>query len=114
STALSPYVQLLLARDPQRALDQGHVIGRLARDRAETVGRLTGSARRAAELAHRARAALDAQRALAARHKKARDTVLDRLRDVEEMLASLSPRQLAALAAFEEDGTAKAQERFLA
>ncbi|MFK0114313.1 NlpC/P60 family protein [Streptomyces sp. NPDC090994] len=114
STALSPYVRLLLARDPQRALDQGHVIGRLARDRAETVGRLTGSEKRAGELARRARAALDAQRALAARQKKARDTVLDRLRDVEEMIASLSPRQLAALAAFEKADTAKAQERFLA
>ncbi|MBT2416194.1 C40 family peptidase [Streptomyces sp. ISL-12] len=114
STALSPYVRLLLARDPQRALDQGHVIGRLARDRAETVGRLTGSEKRADELARRAREALDAQRALAARQKKARDTVLDRLRDVEEMIASLSPRQLAALAAFEKDGTAKAQERFMA
>ncbi|MGW4105440.1 coiled-coil domain-containing protein, partial [Streptomyces sp. NPDC004976] len=41
-SGLSPYIRLLLARDPQRAIDQGHVIGQLARERAETVGRLTG------------------------------------------------------------------------
>src|SRR5262245_8045863 len=36
STGISPYVRLLLARDPQHALDEGHVIGRLARERART------------------------------------------------------------------------------
>ncbi|GGU45731.1 C40 family peptidase [Streptomyces daghestanicus] len=113
-TGLSPYLRLLLARDPQRALDQGHVIGRMARDRARAVGRLTGSAQKADALARRARAALDARRALAARQKEQRDTVRERLRAVEEMLASLSPGQLAALAAAEKDGTAKAQDRFLA
>ncbi|GAB2726070.1 C40 family peptidase [Streptomyces bullii] len=114
STGISPYVQLLLARDPQRALDQGHVIGRVARQRAETVGRLEVTERRTDELARKARKALDAQQALAARHKKQRDDVRDRLREVEELLASLGDDQLTALAEAERSGIAKAQQAFMA
>ncbi|MEU1045554.1 NlpC/P60 family protein [Streptomyces sp. NPDC005897] len=114
SSDLSPYLRLLLARDPQHALDQGHVIGRLSKERAETVGRLTGDARKADELAGRARAALDEQVALAARQEKERDAVRERLRAVEEMLASLTPEQLAALAELERSGAEEEQERFLA
>ncbi|MFI7349897.1 NlpC/P60 family protein [Streptomyces sp. NPDC049936] len=114
SSDLSPYLRLLLARDPQHALDQGHVIGQLARERAETVGRLTGDTKKADELARRAREALDAQRSLASRQVGERDTVRDRLHAVEELLASLSPAELAALAEFERSGIADAQERFMA
>ncbi|MFG2683623.1 NlpC/P60 family protein [Streptomyces sp. NPDC048392] len=114
SSGLSPYLRLLLARDPQHALDQGHVIGRLSRERAETVGRLTGDTRKADELAGRARAALDEQLALAERQEKERDGVRERLRAVEELLASLTPGELAALAELEESGVAEEQERFLA
>jgi hypothetical protein len=113
SSDLSPYLRLLLARDPQHALDQGHVIGRLARKRAETVGRVAGDERKADGLARRAREALDRQLALAERQKKERDDVLERLDEVEELLASLSAEQLAELAAFEKNGIAKAQERFI-
>ncbi|MEU0584263.1 NlpC/P60 family protein [Streptomyces sp. NPDC006132] len=114
STDISPYVRLLLARDPQHAIDQGHVIGRLARERAETVGRLTGSERKARELARTARKALDRQLALIERRKKERDEVRERLHDVEELLASLSRDQLTALAEFEKEGVAKAQQKFIA
>ncbi|MGV9280765.1 NlpC/P60 family protein [Streptomyces sp. NPDC003730] len=114
SSDLSPYLRLLLARDPQHALEQGHVIGRLSEERAKTVGRLTGDTRKADELAGRARAALDRQVALAARQAKERDAVRERLHAVEEMLASLTPEQLAALAALEKSGVAEEQERFLA
>ncbi|MER7102518.1 C40 family peptidase [Streptomyces humidus] len=114
STALSPYVRLLLARDPQHALDQGHVIGRLARERKETVGRLENGERRAAGLARRARAALDAQLTLTARRKKERDAVRRRLDEVEKLLASLTAEQLTALAALESDGVARAQKRLVA
>ncbi|WP_309097789.1 C40 family peptidase [Streptomyces sp.] len=114
STALSPYVRLLLARDPERAVDQGRVIGRIARERAGTVGRLTGSERKARDLARKARKALDEQLALAERRRKERDTVRGRLHDVEELLASLDRDQLTAVAELEEDGVAKAQKRFMA
>jgi cell wall-associated NlpC family hydrolase len=114
SSGLSPYLRLLLARDPQRALEQGHVIGRLSKERAETVGRLTGDTKKADELAARARAALARQSALAERRAKERDGVRERLRAVEELLASLTPEQLAALAELEENGIAEEQERFIA
>ncbi|GGX35432.1 C40 family peptidase [Streptomyces lomondensis] len=114
STDISPYVRLLLARDPQHAIDQGHVIGRLARERADAIGRLTGSERRAHDLARKSREALDRQLALAERRKKERDEVRERLHDVEELLASLTPGQLTAVAELEKDGVEKAQRTFLA
>ncbi|MEU1848435.1 NlpC/P60 family protein [Streptomyces sp. NPDC019990] len=114
STDLSPYLRLLLARDPQRAIDQGHVIGRLARERAETISRLTAGERKAHDLARKARKALDEQLALTEQRKRQRDEVRARLRAVEELLASLDRDQLAALAEFEEDGAEEAQRRFMA
>ncbi|MEU0217607.1 NlpC/P60 family protein [Streptomyces sp. NPDC006265] len=114
STDISPYVRLLLARDPQHAIEQGHVIGRLAQEWADTIGRLTGNERKAHELARKARTALDRQLALVERRKKERDEVRARLHDVEEMLASLSREQLTDLAEFERKGIAKAQKEFMA
>ncbi|MET9763573.1 NlpC/P60 family protein [Streptomyces sp. NPDC006372] len=114
SSDISPYVRLLLARDPQRAIDQGHVIGRLAQERADTIGRLTGDEERAHDLARRARTALDQQLALTEQRRKERDEVRDRLREVEELLASLNRDQLAALAEFERNGIRTAQKELMA
>ncbi|MFF5977237.1 NlpC/P60 family protein [Streptomyces olindensis] len=114
STGISPYVRLLLARDPQHAIDQGHVIARLARERADTIGRLTGDERRAHDLAREARKALDRRLALTERRRKERDEVRARLAKVEELLASLTPDQLTAVAELEQDGVTKAQRKFLA
>ncbi|SMQ18868.1 Cell wall-associated hydrolase, NlpC family [Streptomyces sp. Ag82_O1-12] len=114
STDISPYVRLLLARDPQHAIEQGHVIGRLAQERADTIGRLTGDERTARELARKARTALDRQLTLTERRKKERDEIRARLREVEELLASLSSEQLTDLAEFEQKGIAKAQKEFMA
>jgi peptidoglycan DL-endopeptidase CwlO len=114
SSDISPYLRLLLARDPQHAIDQRHVIGRIERERADTINRLTGSERKADELARKARKALDEQLALTERRKKERDQVVKRLHDVEELLASLSRDQLAALAEFERNGITKAQRKFMA
>ncbi|MFF3333675.1 NlpC/P60 family protein [Streptomyces sp. NPDC002888] len=111
---ISPYVHLLLARDPQHALDQGHMIGQLARERAQTVGRLAGTERRADELARKARRALDGQLTLTERRKKERDQVRARLDEVEKLLASLTTDQLTALADFERNGIAQAQRTFMA
>nr|WP_062642506.1 C40 family peptidase [Streptomyces sp. NBRC 110468] len=114
STDISPYVRLLLARDPQHALDQGHLIGQLARERAGTVGRLASGERRADDLARKARAALDAQLTLTERRKKERDDVTRRLADVEELLASLTAEQLTALAELEREGVSRAQDELMA
>ncbi|MEU5886138.1 C40 family peptidase [Streptomyces sp. NPDC047461] len=114
STDISPYVRLLLARDPQHALDEGHVIGQMARERAETVGRLTGSEKKADGVARAARKALDGQLTLAARQKKDRDEVRRKLHDVEELLSSLSEEQVRELARFEEDEITEAQDDLIA
>lgn len=114
TTDISPYVHLLLARDPQHALDQSHVIGKLARERAETVGRLTGTERKADELARKARKALDDQLALAERRKKNKDAVHKRLEKIEALLAALTADQLKALAGLEKKDTTRAQKSFLA
>ncbi|ARP72287.1 hypothetical protein LK07_23815 [Streptomyces pluripotens] len=111
STGLGPYVRLLFARDPQHALDEGHVIGELARQRARTVARLAATEKRADALARAARKALDAQLTLAGRQQKQRDDVRARLTDVERLLASLTPEQIAAVARLEQQGVTTAQRR---
>ncbi|MFP3987953.1 NlpC/P60 family protein [Streptomyces sp. E11-3] len=114
TSELSPYVRLLLARDPQHALDQGHLIRRAAAERAQTVGRLTAGERRAKELAAKSRKALDKQLTLAEKRKKKRDTVTRRLAEVERLLADLSAEQLSQLRELEESETARAQEELVA
>ncbi|MFJ8359274.1 hypothetical protein [Streptomyces sp. NPDC093984] len=110
SAALSPYVRLLFARDPQHALDEGHLIGQLTRERAATVNQLTYAERSADALARAARKALDDQLTLADQQRKARDDVEQRLKDIEKRLASLTPEQLAALARFEQETAAAAEQ----
>ncbi|WP_221348010.1 C40 family peptidase [Streptomyces beigongshangae] len=114
ASEISPYLRLLFARDPQHALDQGHVIRRVSRERAGTVERLAVGERRAAGLARRARTALDGQLALAERQKKDRDLVRERLEDVEELLASLTEEQLSRVAELERSGVAEAQDELVA
>ncbi|GGS99236.1 C40 family peptidase [Streptomyces cinerochromogenes] len=111
SGGLGPYVRLLLAPDPQHALDEGHVIGELARQRARTVTRLATAEKRKDALARAARRALDTQLALAGRQKRQRDDVRAGLADVERLLAGLTPDQLAAIARLEQQGVAEAQRR---
>ncbi|MFD6285029.1 NlpC/P60 family protein [Streptomyces sp. NPDC060205] len=111
---ISSYLQLLLARDPQHALDQGHVIRQVSQERAGTMERLAGDERRTDDLARRARTALDNRLALAGQQRKDRDLVRERLKDVEELLASLTEEQLARVAELERSGVAKAQDELVA
>ncbi|MFE2532524.1 NlpC/P60 family protein [Streptomyces sp. NPDC059371] len=111
---ISPYVRLLLARDPQHALDQGHLIGQLSLERAQTVRRVAGGEKRTDGLARAARKALDGQLSLAARQKKERDEVRERLDDVERLLASLTAEQLAEMGRVEKSGTDAAQKKIMA
>ncbi|MGW1222560.1 NlpC/P60 family protein [Streptomyces californicus] len=113
-TEFSAYLRLLLTRDPRRALDQSHVVGRLAANRVATVDRLTGAARRADRLAAAARKALYQQKKLAARQKRERDAVNVRLREVEGLLATLSEEQIAQLAGLEQKGVDRAQRELVA
>ncbi|MGW1257671.1 coiled-coil domain-containing protein [Streptomyces sp. NPDC002513] len=111
SRELSSYVRLLMARDPQHALDTSHVIAQLARERAERVREMAGAEQRADALARAAHKALDGQRALTERQRKERDDAERRLNDIEQRLASLSPDQLAALADYERGLAGSAQQR---
>ncbi|MGW0083534.1 NlpC/P60 family protein [Streptomyces sp. NPDC003393] len=100
----SPYLRLLLARDPQQALEAGEMLGRLSREQSRKVGRLEADERKASELARAARTAYDAQLIIVRKQQRARDEVRKRLLDVEKLLASLSARELAALTAAERSG----------
>lgn len=99
---LSRYLRVFLSRDPQRAVDATHLWERVAADRLATMARLTSDTRRAAALATASRKAYERELVLAARQKKARETAAARLKAIEELLASLSPTQLASLTALEE------------
>jgi cell wall-associated NlpC family hydrolase len=111
---LSAYLRLLLAPDPQQALDQGHLIERAASGRLAAMDRLEAGEKRARELAAASRRALEREVLLAARQKKAKDTATARLRTAEGLLASLSAEELTALAGQERRQTADAQEKLLA
>lgn len=110
---LSGYLRLLLARDPQHALDEGYLLEHAARGRAATMSRLTGGEKRADALAAASREALDAQQKLAVKQQRQRDMVRSRLQEVEKLLASLSSAQIAAVAALEKAGTAEAQRKLV-
>ncbi|WP_418959100.1 NlpC/P60 family protein [Streptomyces tritici] len=113
SSELSAYLRLLLARRPQQALDEGHLMERAASDRAATIARLSGGEKRADALATASRRALDRQQVLAARQKKARDAVEAKLKEVQGLLAGLSPEELSALSDLERRGAAGAQRELL-
>ncbi|MFE0649627.1 NlpC/P60 family protein [Streptomyces sp. NPDC059534] len=109
----SSYVRLLFSQDPQSALDQGHLMARAARSRTTAVTRLEATERRAAALASTSRKALDRQQTLAAAQRTRRDEVTATLREVEKLLAGLSPEQLARLTELERVQTAGAQRELL-
>ncbi|MER7516196.1 C40 family peptidase [Streptomyces sp. NPDC126499] len=110
---LSPYLDLLLARDPQHALDQGRLVARAARAQAGVVTRLQAAERRADALATASRKALEHHQALLAGRRKHQETAQAKLREVERLLASLSPDQLAHLTSLDKVQTAGAQSQLL-
>ncbi|MFE5796040.1 NlpC/P60 family protein [Streptomyces sp. NPDC056503] len=112
-TSYAAPLRLLFAPDPQSALDARHLLDRTARERASAVPRLLAAERRAADLAGASRTALDRQRTLAARQRARRDEVRKKLAEVEALLASLSPGQLARLTELEREQTAGAQRELL-
>ncbi|MEV4739575.1 NlpC/P60 family protein [Streptomyces sp. NPDC049555] len=111
---ISPYMDFLLSRDPQQAADRSHAIRRAAGHRALAVERLTQDEQQSATLASKARKALDIQQTLAATQAQQRDTVRKRLGEVERLLASLTPDQLAELRTLEARDVGDAQRRLLA
>lgn len=109
----SPYARMLFAGDPQGALEQRRVAEREGARRAAALERLTRGEKQADTLATAARKALDSEQKLAAETKQRKDEAATQLKEVERMLASLSPAQLTELDAREAADTATAQRKLL-
>ncbi|MGW7434934.1 NlpC/P60 family protein [Streptomyces sp. NPDC054849] len=106
---ISPYARMLLAGNPQAALEQRRLVAREGARRAAVLHRLARGEKKADALASRARKALDSRQELAARQKLHKEQVAAQLKEVERVLASLTPEQLARLDAKEAETTAAAQ-----
>jgi cell wall-associated NlpC family hydrolase len=107
---LSGYLQLLLSDDPQHAVEQEHMLARVARGTLATQGRLALGKQQADAAAAASGAALAKQQQLATLKRRQRDTAESKLRQVESLLAALTPQRLAQLAALDRSGTDKAQQ----
>ncbi|MFJ4860098.1 NlpC/P60 family protein [Streptomyces sp. NPDC088748] len=110
---LSPYARMLLAGNPQAALDQRRLAAREGSRRAAVLARLARGERQADALAARARKALDDRQSLAARQKLQQEEVAAQLKEVERVLSALTPDQLARLGAKEAEDTAAAQRNLV-
>ncbi|MFE3555928.1 NlpC/P60 family protein [Streptomyces sp. NPDC059193] len=110
---ISPYARMLLAGNPQAALDQRRITAREGARQAAVLERLRRGEREAGALATRARQALDSQQTLAARQKRHKDEVATQLKEVERTLSALTPEQLAQLGAREAANTAGAQRELV-
>ncbi|MFD8024631.1 NlpC/P60 family protein [Streptomyces lavendulae] len=110
---LSPYLRMLLSGDPQQAVDQRRIAARQGARQAGVVARLERGEQRADALAAAARKALDTQQGLAAERRKQREEVTGRLKDVERLLAALTPEELSGLDRREAAVTAGAQRELV-
>lgn len=111
---LSPYARMLLAGNPQAALEQRRLAAREGARRARVLERLARGEKQADALAVRAREALDTRQTLAARQKRHKEEVATQLKEVERLLAALTPEQLTRLGAREAENTAAAQRDLVA
>ncbi|MFF3211797.1 NlpC/P60 family protein [Streptomyces sp. NPDC002886] len=109
----SPYARMLFAGNPQGALEQRRVAEREGARRAAALERLTRGEKKADLLATAARKALDSEQKLAAETKKRKEEASAQLKEVERMLASLSPAQLTELGTREAEETATAQRELI-
>ncbi|MFE9565414.1 NlpC/P60 family protein [Streptomyces sp. NPDC006487] len=109
----SPYARMLFAGDPQGALEQRRVADREGARRAAALDRLTKGEKQADTLATAARKALDSEQKLAAETKQRKEEAAGQLKEVERMLASLSPAQLTELGTREAEDTATAQRELI-
>ncbi|MFD9356835.1 NlpC/P60 family protein [Streptomyces sp. NPDC060031] len=109
----SPYARMLFSGDPQSALDQRRLAAREGARRAGVLARLTRGERQADALATAARKALDSEQQLTKERKRHQDEVALQLKEVEKVLASLTPEELTRLGTREAENTATAQRELL-
>jgi peptidoglycan DL-endopeptidase CwlO len=98
---LPPTVRVLLADDPVIAMHHSHALRRAATRQQATVRALSSGERHRGAVASEAREALQRQQKLTDRKKRNRQAARAALREVERMLTSLTPDQLAALRRYE-------------
>ncbi|WP_030859216.1 C40 family peptidase [Streptomyces sp. NRRL F-2747] len=113
AVGLSPYARMLLTGDPQAAQDQRRLAAREGARRAGVLARLTRGEQRADLLATAARKSLDAQQTLTAQRRRNKLQVDLKLKQVERVLASLTPEQIARLGSREAADTVTAQRELL-
>ncbi|MFJ3907737.1 NlpC/P60 family protein [Streptomyces vinaceus] len=109
----SPYARMLLTGDPRGAQDQRRLAAREGARRAGVLARLTRTERRADLLATAARKSLDTRQTLTAQRMRNKQQVDLKLKQVERVLASLTPDQLTRLGTREAANTATAQRELL-
>ncbi|MGW3242453.1 NlpC/P60 family protein [Streptomyces sp. NPDC001070] len=113
SGGVSPYLNLLLSRDPQDAFTQGHMLDRAAGSQAELVAQLENGEKRIAALSRSQQHALDDSEQLEKKQREAKEEIERQLSDVERILAGLTGTQIADLQKLEEQGIDQAQAAFL-
>ncbi|MCY0933377.1 C40 family peptidase [Streptomyces sp. H34-S4] len=113
SRGFSPYARMLFSGDPQGALDQRRVAAREGARRAAALDLLARGEQQADTLATAARKALDSEEKLAAERKKRKDGAATQLKEVERVLAALTPSQLTELGTREAEQTAGAQRELV-
>ncbi|GAA2465206.1 hypothetical protein [Streptomyces macrosporus] len=95
-----PHLRLLLGRDAREVwavFEYGRALDRMAARRTALAERLSAEERRLADLASRARGALDRRQTLAARRERQRNEAERRLAEVQRLLASLTDAELDRL-----------------
>lgn len=110
---LPPAVRMLLMRDPYRFLEQGHLLRRAADSQAAAVRQLTSGEKQQATAVEQARQSLERQQKLAEKKKQQRDTVRAKLKEVEQLLASLTGEELSRMRKLEQQRTDAAQRKLM-
>ncbi|WP_431950954.1 NlpC/P60 family protein [Actinacidiphila sp. bgisy167] len=113
SGGVSPYLSLLLSRDPQDAFTQGHVLDRAAGSQADLVAQLENGEKRIAALNRAQQHALDGSAQLEEKQREAKEDIERQLADVERILAGLTGSQIEDLQELEQQGIDRAQAAFL-
>ncbi|MEU6171281.1 APA family fibronectin-binding glycoprotein [Streptantibioticus parmotrematis] len=113
SGGVSPYVALLLSRDPSEALNQGHILGRAADSEVALMRKLRSGEQTLSATTDQARSALDAVRKLAAQQQQDRDEVKSSLSEVERTVASVGGTRMTQVDSLEQQDDDQAQQALL-
>jgi cell wall-associated NlpC family hydrolase len=112
--AIDPYLNLLLAKDPQDLFAQNHVLAQTAGSQQQLVTRLRKDEKRVSTLRAAARRALGKATTAEKQQRRAKKRVKARLAQAETLVEGLTGAQRAELRTLETKGADAAQKAFLA